>query len=75
MKCIICRQSTTVDGQATLTLERDGLTLVVKQVPAQVCPNCGEEYIAETVAAEILRDADEVARLGTLVEIRQYVEA
>jgi YgiT-type zinc finger domain-containing protein len=75
MKCVICRQADTVDGQATLTLERDGLTLVVKQAPARVCPNCGEEYLDEEVAANILRDAERVAQLGTLVEIRQYVDA
>jgi hypothetical protein len=31
MKCVICKQAETVPGQATLTLERDGPTLVVKQ--------------------------------------------
>lgn len=75
MKCVICRQAETVDGQATLTLERDGLTLVVKQTPAQVCPNCGEEYLDEEIAARILNDAERVARRGALVEIRQYIDA
>ena len=63
MKCAICRQAVTEMGHATLTLERDGLTLVVKQVPAHICPNCGEEYIEEVVANEILRQAEESAVL------------
>jgi len=75
MKCVICRQAETVPGRATLTLERDGLTLVVKQVPARICPNCGEEYIAERVAERILSGAEDLARIGTQVEIRQYVAA
>ena len=75
MKCVICRQADTVPGRATLTLERDGLTLVVKQVPACICPNCGEEYIDEDVAERILGDAESLARIGTQVEIRQYVAA
>jgi YgiT-type zinc finger domain-containing protein len=75
MKCVICRQAETVPGRATLTLERDGLTLVVKQVPARVCPNCGEEYVDERVAERILSGAEDLARIGTQVEIRQYVAA
>jgi YgiT-type zinc finger domain-containing protein len=75
MKCIICRQAETVPGRATLTLERDGLTLVVKQVPARICPNCGEEYVDEGTAARILSGAVDLARIGTQVDIRQYVAA
>jgi YgiT-type zinc finger domain-containing protein len=75
MKCIICRQAETVPGRATLTLERDGLTLVVKQVPARICPNCGEATIDEGIAARILSGAEDLARIGTQVEIRQYVAA
>ena len=75
MKCVICRQAETVDGHATLTLERDGLIIVVKQAPAQVCPNCGEEYLDEEIAGNVLASAERVAQRGTLVEIRQYVDA
>ena len=45
MKCIICKHGETKTGTATVTLTRDQLTLVVKGVPAQVCDNCGEEYV------------------------------
>ena len=60
---------------ATVTLERGCLTMVVKCVPALVCPNCGEAYISESVTAELLTDAEERARTGAQVEIRQYVAA
>ena len=75
MKCVICRQAETEMGQATVTLERGGLTLVVKQVPASVCPNCGEEYVDEAVARLVLKRAEEVARRGAQVEIAQYMAA
>jgi len=35
MRCVICKQAETQPGKATVTLERDGLTLVVKGVPAR----------------------------------------
>ena len=75
MRCVICKHAETQDGKATITLERGGLTLVVKGVPARVCPNCGEEYVDETVAAELLRTAEEAAHEGVHVDIRDYKAA
>lgn len=72
MKCTICKQAETQPGTATATLERAGLTLVVKGVPARVCPNCGEEYVEEEVTARLLALVDEAARAGVLVDIRQW---
>lgn len=34
MKCVICKHGETQVGTTTVTLERGGLTLVVKAVPA-----------------------------------------
>jgi YgiT-type zinc finger domain-containing protein len=72
MKCVICRQGETISGFTTVTLERDSLTLVVKNVPAQVCPNCGEAYLDEEVTDGLLKDAEAVAAAGALVDVRQY---
>ncbi len=75
MKCVICRHAETEPGTATVTLERDGLTFIIKQVPAQVCPNCGEDYVDETITANLLRSAEEMAKVGAQVDIRRYVAA
>jgi YgiT-type zinc finger domain-containing protein len=75
MKCPICRTGETEPGVATVTLERGALTLVVRGVPARVCRNCGEEYVDEAEAARLLKDADDAARLGVKVEVRDYVAA
>ena len=75
MKCIVCRQAETKSGTATVTMERDGMTVVFKGVPAQVCPNCGEDYVDAAVADRLLRDAEQTARNGTQVEVRQFVAA
>jgi len=75
MNCVVCRHPETESGEATVTLERDKLTFVVKGVPAQVCPNCGEQYVDEVIAADLLKTAEELARKGAQVEIRQYVRA
>jgi YgiT-type zinc finger domain-containing protein len=75
MKCVVCKQAETRPGFATVTLERDGLTVVFKCVPAQVCPNCGEEYVDSAVADQLLKDAEQTARNGTQVEVRQFAVA
>jgi len=59
----------------TITLERNGTTLIVKSVPAMVCENCGEEYVDEKVTSELLRVSDKAVREGVQVDVREYVSA
>jgi len=73
VKCVICRHGRTYDGTATVTLERGTLTLVVKGVPARICENCGEEYVAEQTATQLLADAEQAALSGVQVEVRAFV--
>ncbi len=54
MKCVICKHGETQEGTATVTLERVNVTVVFKDVPAQVCTNCGEEYIDAQVTQQLL---------------------
>ena len=73
MKCVICKNGETKPDTSTVTLESNGTTLIVKSVPAEVCENCGEEYIDEQTTAELLQQAEDVARTGVPVEIREYL--
>lgn len=75
MRCVICKQTETQPGITTVTLERDAMTLAIKHVPAGVCPNCGEEYVEESVAAQLLAIVEQATSAGVQVDIRQYVTA
>ncbi|HZS76816.1 MAG TPA: type II toxin-antitoxin system MqsA family antitoxin [Ktedonobacteraceae bacterium] len=75
MKCIICKHGETEPGMVTLTLEQDEMTLVVKGVPAQVCSNCGEEYVDEEVTSQLLSIVEQAARTGVQVDIRKFIAA
>lgn len=75
MNCVVCGLGKTREGSATLVFERDGLTMVLRGVPAEVCENCGEEYIAETVTASALDRAEQAARDGVRVSVCEYVTA
>lgn len=75
MKCVICKLGETQPGATTVTLERGGMTLVIKGVPALICANCGEEYVDERVTEQLLATVDQAAQAGVQVDVRQYVAA
>ena len=72
MKCVICKKGETKPGTGTVTLVREAMTLVFKGVPAQVCFNCGEEYLDESIIASLLHEAEEAAKAGVEVEVREF---
>jgi len=72
MKCVICKSGTMRSGTATVTLEREGTTVIVKEVPAEVCENCGEYYLSEEVTAQVHELAEEAVRHGAEIEVLRY---
>ncbi len=75
MRCFVCKQAHVQPGTATVTLERGDTTLVVKHVLARVCPNCGEEYVDAAAAAQLMENAEQAARSGVQVDVRDYASA
>jgi YgiT-type zinc finger domain-containing protein len=72
VKCVVCRNGDTRPGTITFTVERGGAILVVRGVPARICENCGEEYLEDRDVARLGEFADETAKPGLQVEIRDY---
>ena len=72
MKCPICKHGDTKPGYASITLERDDATLVFKHVPANVCDNCGEEFVSEEVTESLLERADRATSEGVRIDVREY---
>jgi len=72
MICLICRQAETVDGLTSVHFERGEMRLVVNDVPARVCPSCGEAYVDEDVAVRLLQITVEVSDAGIMQEIIGY---
>nr|VFJ61279.1 MAG: YgiT-type zinc finger domain-containing protein [Candidatus Kentron sp. FW] len=72
MKCAICRNGNTEDGFATVVLQREGTTLVFKQVPAKVCDNRGEEYVSSEVNRALLERAREELHRGVALEMLDF---
>jgi YgiT-type zinc finger domain-containing protein len=73
MMCLICRVGEVRQGTTTITLERDGATLVFKNVPARVCENCGEAYVDEEISRQVLLAAEQAVQAGVQVDVREFV--
>ncbi len=72
MICLICKQGEARPGRATVTMQRGGCTVIFKGVPADVCENCGEYYVSESVTKKLLRRAEVAAQNGVEVEVLSY---
>ena len=72
MKCTICKTGETRPGTTTVTLQRDNSVVVIRDVPAEICENCGEYYLSEPTASRVYADADATAKRHVEVEIQKY---
>jgi hypothetical protein len=45
----------------------------MKEVPAEICTNCGEDYVDEAVSRDIMAMAEKMAKSGAQVDVRRYV--
>lgn len=70
MKCLICKNTHMKEGTTILPIERGNAILLITDIPAQVCTNCGEPYLAEDTA----RDVQDLANETLAGEI-SYAEA
>ncbi len=72
MNCVICKTGRTAAGTVTVTLERNDSVVVIKDVPAQVCDDCGEYYLDEAVTKRIFALAEEAVERHAEVEVLRY---
>ncbi len=72
MTCLFCKQGQTHPGRVTTVLERGETVVIFKDVPAEVCENCGEHYLSEEVTGELLKRAEKAVENGAEVEILRF---
>ncbi|HFQ13448.1 MAG TPA: type II toxin-antitoxin system MqsA family antitoxin [Gammaproteobacteria bacterium] len=72
MECVICKTGQTHSGRVTVTLQREGITLLIKDVPAEICDNCGEYYLSEAVTERVMQQAETAAGKNVELEILRF---
>jgi len=75
MNCIVCHHGQTHPGTTTVTFHHGGQTVVVNEVPAEVCENCGEAYVSEEVTAQLLEIAAQARKPEAQVLVRDFAPA
>jgi YgiT-type zinc finger domain-containing protein len=75
MRCIVCKHGQTEPGRVTISVERGGAVVVIRDVPADVCATCGEEYLSAPVMKELETTVDQAQGAGVEVAVRHYTAA
>jgi YgiT-type zinc finger domain-containing protein len=69
MKCVLCKQGATYAGTVNVTLERDHCIIILKDVPADICKNCGEYYLSQSTTAAVFARSEMSIDRNAEVEI------
>jgi YgiT-type zinc finger domain-containing protein len=72
MKCVICKMGETSPGTTSVTLQRGATTVVIKDVPAEICDNCGEYYLSEEISERVLTLAETAVKNNAEIEILRF---
>jgi YgiT-type zinc finger domain-containing protein len=72
MNCVICKTGQISTGTVTITLQRGETTVVIKNVPAEVCDNCGEYYLSEEMTERVLELGESAVKKGVEVEVLRW---
>ncbi len=75
MKCMICQYGETEPGTTTVALTRDDTTIVIRDVPAQICTICGEGYVDAATGRRLSQIAETAVHEGVQVDVRCYQAA
>lgn len=73
MTCTLCKSGETSEGYITVTLTRNNSVIIIRDVPAEVCNNCGEYYLSDSIAEKIYDLADQAVKKGVEIEILRWV--
>ena len=75
MKYVICQFGETEPGTTTVALTRDDTTIVIRDVSAQICTTCGEEYVDTETGRRLSQIAEQAVHEGVQVDVRCYQAA
>ncbi|AFM12412.1 type II toxin-antitoxin system MqsA family antitoxin [Turneriella parva] len=73
--CNICKTGELKPGLTHVTLNRKSAIIIIKDVPAEICDNCGEFYLDEPRTEAVLAIAENASRSGSEVEIKRFQAA
>ena len=73
MNCFMCKGKLE-DKQTTFMVELDNCIIIIKNVPSQVCKQCGEVSYSNEVAKQLEKLVNAVRNSMTEITVIQYSE-
>ncbi|MDZ4859355.1 MAG: type II toxin-antitoxin system MqsA family antitoxin [Candidatus Hydrogenedentes bacterium] len=70
-KCPLCG-GTLVPGTTTYTADLGTGVVLVRDVPATICDQCGEDWVANDAASRLLGIVEEARDKHAIVEVLNY---
>lgn len=69
--CALCGGAT-AEGVATIPFISDDRVFTVKEVPAEICQDCGEAYMAGAVVDRVQKMIEELRALEAEISVTRY---
>ncbi len=73
MQCYMCK-GTIENKKTTFTVDLDGSIVVIKNVPSQVCTQCGEVSYSDAVARQIEKIVGSLRHSLTEIAVVNYTD-
>lgn len=75
MTCIVCKNGSTKPGKVTVSVDKGKTVVMIREVPAEICTNCGEEYIDAETMKDLEKLVSNAQKAGLNLAIQQYKAA
>jgi len=72
MNCVICKEGLYKEGFTTVILTRGNSSIIIKDVPAQICDLCGEYTLDSATTELVMCMAKEAFDKGAEIEVRRF---
>ena len=72
MTCVTCKTGIYQNGFTNVILTKGDSIIIIKQVPAEVCNQCGDYILSSDTSIQIQKMAKEAFENGSEVEIRRF---
>lgn len=73
MNCILCK-SNMINGKVNHIVDLDGHIIIIKDVPANICRQCGEYFIENNIALKLEKIVEEVMKNKAEIFVVNYSE-
>jgi YgiT-type zinc finger domain-containing protein len=60
-------------GRIMVTSQREEMVIIIKNVPASVCENCGEYTLDEAATKQVMNLAEQAVANHAEIEVLQFI--